>query len=132
MNHLEIAALKDKILYYLAKHPKKYVDDDVLKKDLHLMTISQGIISGYIEEMEDEGVVAAVHTKGGGAIKINDKGEKFLSEGGYAQIAQQVVKECALSNRKTRLEILSLKLNPWLSIIAIIISAIALYISIKK
>jgi predicted transcriptional regulator len=80
MNQIEIASIKDKILLYLSKHSRNFIDIDIIYKDLQLFKISQSILNSYVEEMKNEGVVKSAFTDSGGCVMISDKGEKLLSE----------------------------------------------------
>lgn len=132
MNQLEIALLKDKILTYLAKRANQYIDLDVLIKDLKLANISKSVLNGYMNEMSLQGTIDYAATKDSGSARITDEGEKLLSEGGFSEIAKQNEQDRITAKEKTRLEIQNLKLTRWLSIIAIIISVLAIIISIIK
>lgn len=132
MNQLEIALLKDKILTYLAKRANLYIDLDVLIKDLKLANISKSVLNGYMNEMSLQGRIDYAATKDSGSARITDEGEKLLSEGGFSEIAKQNEQDRITVKEKTRLEIQNLKLTRWLSIIAIIISVLAIIISIIK
>lgn len=132
MNALEIAILKDKILQFLAKNPDMYIDIDIIKKDLKLQNLTIAILCAYIKEMSDDQVIDGSFTKDGGCARIVDMGQKLLVEGGYTRRGTEQEADNQIIKEKTRLEIENLKWSKWLSRIAIVISLIALGVSIFK
>lgn len=132
MNALDTAVLKDKILQYLAKNPDMYIDIDVIKKDLEINSISMTVLCAYLNELSDDTVISFAQTKEGGSVMVSDMGEKLLIEGGYTRIVKEMEEDRQIGQEKTKLEIQNLKLTKWISIIAIIISIVALFISIIK
>ena len=132
MNSLEISILKDNILNFLAKNPQLYIDIDVIKKDLRLNTISLAVLFAYFNDMGEDDVIQFAQTKDGGSVRILEKGQKLLVEGGYTKIAKESEEERHIDHEKTKLEIQNLKLTKWLSIIAIILSVAAFVVSIFK
>jgi hypothetical protein len=132
MNALDTTILKDKILQFLAKNPDMYIDIDVIRKDLKMNSISIAVICAYIKEMSDDIVIDGAYTKDGGSARILDMGHKLLVEGGYTRIATEAEENSRKSKEKTKLEIQNLKRTKVISILAIIISLIALAVSIFK
>jgi hypothetical protein len=140
MDDLEIATLKDNILNYLQKHSETAIDLDVIKKDLKLHTMPRGIVNACVAEMEMEKVITFFPIESGdGILLTNDKGQKFLAEGGYIKPIQNKINELRqqeVDKQKARelidLNIKNLKRAKWFSIAAIIISIAALAVSILK
>lgn len=132
MNALDTAVLKDRILQFLAKNPDLYIEIDIIKKDLKINSFSMAVLCAYIKEMSDDIVINSVFTKDGGSARIIDMGHKLLEEGGYTRIATEAETNSRIAKEKTKLEIQNLKRTKWISIIAIVISLIALGVSIFK
>ena len=132
MNALDTAVLKDRILQFLAKNPDMYIEIDIIKKDLRINSFSMAVLCAYIKEMSDDIVINSVFTKDGGSARIIDMGNKLLEEGGYTRIATEAEENSRIAKEKTKLEIQNLKRTKVISILAIIISFIALAVSIFK
>jgi hypothetical protein len=132
MNALDTAVLKDRILQFLAKNPDMYIEIDIIKKDLRINSFSMAVLCAYIKEMSDDIVINSVFTKDGGSARIIDMGHKLLEEGGYTRIATEAEENSRIAKEKTKLEIQNLKRTKAISILAIIISLIALAVSIFK
>jgi len=87
MNPLEIAVLKDDILRYLLKN-RIAINVDAIKKDLNLYEIPPAILNTMVLEMDkDDTIIASLVDGYNHILKLGDKAEKLLSEGGYTKIA---------------------------------------------
>jgi hypothetical protein len=134
MDELEIAVLKDKILNYLHNYPNQYINLENIKKSLNLYDTSYVIIKTCIEDMEGD-VLTIIYDSGNPLLQMNREGEKLLSKGGYAKPIQerrQLEFDQQMAREKTNLEIKNLKWGWWFSIAAMIISIVALLVSIFK
>jgi hypothetical protein len=138
MSELEIAILKDKILQYLNKHSDKTIYLNVIRNDLKLSTLPEGVLNACIESMDSADIITCQYEDHNGAfLRINDKGKLFLISGGYAKPIQdklndrrQQEADKQKARELTELNIKNLKRAKWFSIIAIIISLAALAVSI--
>jgi hypothetical protein len=132
MDALQTALIKDDILKFLATKPNLFIDIDVIKKDLRLNSLSIVLLSAYIKEMTNDGVINSSFTYDGGSALILDMGHKLLNDGGYTTLAKELEEDRLIGRQKTKLEIQNLKLTKLLSIVAIILSIAALVVSILK
>lgn len=145
MNTCEIAELKDGILNYLSTHSKKNIILEGMYPYLEPKTTSIEIVNECVKGMAQDEVINSKSISGERTIlSLTDKGELFLSEGGYTKLLEKEIKEVkqqeydTQKNRdKTDLEIENLKTSienykdskTW-AVIAIIISLLTLAYSI--
>ncbi len=137
MDELAIAELKDAILKFLQKTGIG-TDLDVIKKDLHLYSLPKGIVKACAEAMDMDEVIKLHSTDGDdGFLVLLDKGHMLLASGGYTKPIQEKLKQRQQKDadeQKTReltdLNIKNLKRAKSFSITAIIISILALIVSV--
>jgi hypothetical protein len=140
MDELAIAELKDKILTYLNENYGDSIISTGIFKHLKLDFLPNGVFQACIQEMEKDDVIVCTDASGGRTIlKIKNKGAKRLVEGGYTKPVQDKIIEqqqkdtdYLIAKKKTNLEIKNLTWGWWFSIAAIILSIIALVLSIFK
>lgn len=140
MDTIESAKIKDDILRYLSncEHKKESLEAAIFK--LKLENVPNNVIKRYAEEMEDDEAIKCMRFSSDRLLLIlRPNGGKILYEGGYVKkfeldtLTQTQYKEDEKLNRtKTKLEIKNIRIQTWVSITAILISIVALLVSILK
>jgi hypothetical protein len=154
LSRLEVANLKDNVLGYLRKNSNQAILFELITNSIIPDTVSISVFKEYLREMEQDKVIKATEVSGSRLLLIlTRKGKKFLIEGGYSKAEMEVFKtekevfkvekeilkeepqkeeDHQENKEKTNLEIKNLRLIKWLSIIAVIISVVSIFISIFK
>jgi hypothetical protein len=156
LSQLEVNNLKDNVLEYLRKNSNQATLFELITNCIIPDTVSVSVFKEYLREMEQDKVIKATEVSESRLLlRLTEKGKKFLIKGGYSNSEKELSKkeqqevlkkerqelskkepqkeEYPQSNReRTNLKIENLKLTKWLSIIAIIISVVSIFISIFK
>ncbi len=138
MDTFDSAKIKDDILKFLSGREQQQSNLRSIIKELKLSHIPVNVMIQYTEEMEQDDAIKRHEFSGSGSlIVLRPNGEKILFDGGYlakynqeSQVKAQTMADDELNRTKTKFEIKSLRIQTWVSIIAIIISMAAILISI--
>jgi hypothetical protein len=141
MDTLVSAKIKDNILKYLLDRYNKKESLEAAIKYLKLEDMPHAIIRSYVDEMANDGTLDCLPISNDRLIlTLSTYGERLLiADGGYVSrynvsfsLQQQQDADAALARKASRVKIRHTKLATWLSAIAIIVSIIAILISIFK
>lgn len=139
MDTLESATMKDNLLEYLLNRPNKKESIEAFIHKFQLDNKPYAVLRSYVEEMEEDGALDSLQISGDRLVlTLKNYGERFLlNDGGYRKkyndtvlIQQQQKADDELNRTKTQFELKSLRIQTWVSIAALVISVLAIVISI--
>lgn len=139
MDTLESATIKDNLLEYLLNRPNKKESIEAFITKFQLDSKPDAVIRSYVEEMEEDGALDSLQISHDRLVlTLKNYGERFLlNDGGYTKkyndavlIQQQQEADDELNRTKTKFELKSLRIQTWVSIAALVISVLAIVISI--
>jgi hypothetical protein len=156
LSQLEVNNLKDNVLEYLRKNSNQATLFELIANCIIPDAVAVSVFKEYLREMEQNKVIKATEVSESRLLlRLTGKGKKFLIKGGYSNYEKEVSKkERQEVSKKEQQEVSkkeqqkeeypqdnrervnpkteNLKLTKWLSIIAIIISVVSIFISIFK
>lgn len=139
METLESAKIKDNLLDYLLNRLNKKESLEAFITKFQLDNKPYAVLRSYVEEMEEDGALDSLQISGDRLVlTLTNYGERFLlDDGGYTKkfidaisTQQQQEADDELNRTKTKFELKSLRIQTWVSIAALVISVLAIVISI--